>query len=108
MRISDHELRAEEAFNFLSDTDEEHAQLKARMHLNESHRKQVVAAGFAGSKFTAQEAKRQDAHNTPEYRAHILLQEEVEAAFYLLHNRRERANQAIELYRTFSANQRSS
>jgi len=107
MQLLDHEARADTAYNFLAETDEEHARLKSKMHLLESLRKRVISLGFEGSTKTAQEAKRQDAYNTAEYLAHIQQQEQIEFEFFHLNNRRDRAQQAIDFYRTMSANQRN-
>jgi len=106
MDIQALETKAEEALNYLATTDESHAKLKARQNLLAEHRKAVVAAGFESSSENAAEAKRQAAHNTPEYHEHLKLMEETDINFLTIHNKRLRAVATIDLYRTMCANQR--
>ena len=101
------EQKAEEGFNFLVETDEEHARLRAKVNLYAEMRKQIVALGVESCEhLKAVEAKRQYAHTTEEYQKHIRDQEELEFEYFHLHNRRERAQQAIDFFRTYSANTR--
>ena len=106
MDIQELEKMTGRAVLYLADTDSSHAAAKALQTRLHEHRKTVIAMGFEGSSKGAQEARKQDAHNTPELAKHLELMEQADIEFHTLHNRRQTAMAIIELYRTVSANQR--
>lgn len=105
MNIQELESHADKALNYLSDTDFDHAELKAKQNLLSELRKAVIAAGFESCEGAA-EVRRQAAHNTPEYHEHLKLIQENDVAFIHIDNKRKRAVATIDLFRTMSANQR--
>lgn len=103
--IQELEARAEKALNYLAETDKPHAELKARQSRYQEMRKTILAMGFESAQGAA-EARRQAAHNTPEYLEHVKTQEQADIDFHTMDNHRRTAVVIIDLYRTVSANQR--
>lgn len=106
MNILELEAKAEKALNFLEQSDYEHAELRAKQNQYSELRKAIVADGFLSIDTGAQEHKKQAAHATFEYKAHIDLIYQNDLKLFEITNRRNRAVATIDLYRTMSANQR--
>ena len=106
MNIQELEAKADKALNYLAETDELHAQLKAKQGLLHEHKKTVIAAGYFSSSETSATARNQDAHRMTEYTEHLKLMEGNDVEFITIDNKRKRAIATIDLFRTMSANQR--
>ena len=103
-----HEDQAEKALNYLASTDEEHSNAKALLSALQEQRKTVKAMVYLQhiERGKGQGVSEQEAYNSDEYREHIVKIQNAEADYQLLQNKRKRAELTIELWRTFSANQR--
>jgi len=103
-----YEEQAEKALNYLASTDEEHANAKALLGALQEQRKTIKAMVYLQhiERGKGQGVSEQEAYNSEEYREHLEKIQNAEADYQLLQNKRKRADLTIEMFRTYSANQR--
>jgi len=97
---------AEKALDYLKSTDQQDAELKARLEYLKEKKKNVLAFAQEESDKTSQAAKEQDAYASIQF---VEWLDEYKAATYdylLCHNRRASASLQIEVWRSLNANQR--
>ena len=104
MIVSDEDVQ--KAFDYLKSSELEHAQAKANLEGIKKHEKALIATLKLRSSEKTSAAKEDEAYASNDYdewEAGLKVAVEV---FTLLENKRDRANTAIDLYRTCSANER--
>lgn len=102
------EEQAQKAFNYLRDTDEQHAQAKADLAAIEKHEKALLAIlqkGFAGIEKSDAGQKR-EAYASTDYKTWLDGYKQAVFEYHLLENKRDRAFTSLDIWRTESANAR--
>jgi len=97
---------AEKALDFLKDSDEQDAKLKARLEYLKEKKKNIIAFAQTESDKGSQAAKEQDAFMSMGY---VEWLDEYKSAVYdhlLVNNRRKSASLQIEVWRSINANSR--
>ncbi len=91
--------RAEQALNYLVETDQEHARIKAEFKAKEALTKTIVAYEFRDAKATAQEAKKMEAYASQSYTSHIEAIKVLEIELQTMYNKRDSERLVIEMWR---------
>lgn len=100
------EEQALKAFEFLKQTEQEHAQATADHDALKKHENALIAKLKFQSVEKTSAAKEDEAYNSPEYAQWESGMKEANYILTLLENKRDRARTALDLWRTASANER--
>lgn len=99
------EARVEKCLNYLAETDESFANLKASVGALEHGIKIAEAIGFLDAEGT-QETRKAEARASSGYEKAVESWENAKADFHLLENKRNRAFVEIEVWRSVNASRR--
>ena len=100
--MNDYFKKAEKALDYLQQSEQEFAELKAKHQAMDKRRSIVRASCFLDSEGTAAERK-EKAENHPDYRQAVNDWQKAMEDFYLVDAKRERANLIIEMYRSVNS-----
>lgn len=95
--------KAEKAIQYLADSEEEWANLKAQHQALDKRRKIVRASGIMDSAESSAAMKANDSEASPDYKLAVMDWEQVMTDFYLIDAKRHRAELTIEMYRSVNS-----
>lgn len=97
------EAQANKAFDYLRETDEEHARLRSELEMQREMRKAIESTVFLTFDGTAAERAHR-AKASSEYQDQLESIKDLELAYFEIDNKRKRAFAQIDWFRTLSAN----
>lgn len=96
----------EKALEYLADSEEEYANLRASKDLEGKRLEITLASGIIDSKKSSVAAKKVESLDSQEYKVVIEEMQTMLEAFYLIDAKRKRAEITIETWRTLEASRR--